>query len=72
LYCFDFIYHLINMHKMDFYTKFSHIIFVIFQMKIKFQRFVFQHNYVCLNEKPFQMLFVKSHERNFSYGIEMV
>jgi len=57
---------------MDFYTKFSHIIFVIFQMKIKFQQFVFQHNHVCLNEKPFQMLFVKSHERNFSYGIEMV
>jgi len=57
---------------MDFDTKFSNIIFVIFQMKINFQQFVFQHSYVCLNEKPLQMLFVKSHEWNFSYGIEMV
>jgi hypothetical protein len=58
---------------MDFDTKFSNIILVIFQMKVIFQQNVFsQHTYVCLNEKLVQMFFVKSHESNFSIVIEMV
>jgi hypothetical protein len=57
---------------MDFDTKASNIL-VIFQMKLIFQRIFFsQHSYVWLNKKPHQDIFVKSHEWNFSYGIEMV
>ncbi len=57
---------------MDFDTKASNIILVIFQIKVNFQQFFFQHNYACLNEKFIQMFFVKSHEYNFSYGIEII
>jgi hypothetical protein len=40
---------------MDFDTKASNIILVIFQMKSIFQQtFFFQHSYVCLNKKPQQ------------------
>ncbi len=55
---------------MDFDTKASSIILVIFQMKLKFQQL---YIYACLNEKPHpNVFFVKSHEWNFSYGIKMV
>ncbi len=47
---------------MDFDTKASNIILVIFQMKLFFQQNIFfQHTYACLNEKLVQMFFVKSH-----------
>jgi hypothetical protein len=36
---------------MDFDTKASKIIVVIFQMEVNFQHFFFQHIYVRLNEK---------------------
>jgi hypothetical protein len=52
---------------MDFDTKAFNIIFIIFQMKV-----IFQHTYVCLNEKLVQFVFVKSHESNFLIVIEMV
>jgi hypothetical protein len=58
---------------MDFNIEASNIIIVIFQMKVFFQQNVFfQHTYVHLNEKLVQMIFVKSHESNFSIVIEMV
>ncbi len=58
---------------MDFNTKASNILLVIFQMKVIFQQNVFfQHTYVHLNEKLVQMIFVKSHESNFLVVIEMV
>jgi hypothetical protein len=58
---------------MDFDTKASNIIHVIFQMKVIFQQNVFlQHTYACLNEKLVQMFFEKWHESNFSILIEMV
>jgi hypothetical protein len=57
---------------MDFDTKASNIILVSFQIKVNFQQSFFQHNYACLNEKFIQMFFVKSHEYNFSYGIEII
>jgi hypothetical protein len=58
---------------MDFNIEASNIIIVIFQMKVIFQQNVFfQHTYVHLNEKLVQMIFVKSHESNFSIVIEMV
>jgi hypothetical protein len=58
---------------MDFNTKSSNIILVIFQMKIIFQHNVFfQHTYVHLNEKLVKMFFVKSHESIFSIVIEKV
>jgi hypothetical protein len=58
---------------MDFNTKASNIILVIFQMKIKFQQNVFfQHTYARLNENFVQMFFVKSYESNFSIIIEMI
>ncbi len=42
---------LINI-EMDFDTKASNIILVIFQMEVNFQQNgLFQHTYVCLNEK---------------------
>jgi hypothetical protein len=60
-------------YKMYFVTKASHIILVIFQIKINFQQNVFlQHTYAYLNEKHVNTLFVKSHESNFSIVIEMV
>jgi uncharacterized membrane protein required for colicin V production len=52
---------------MDFDTKVWNIILVIFQMKV-----IFQHTYVCLNEKLVQMFFVKSHESKNLIVIEMV
>jgi hypothetical protein len=52
---------------MDFDAKAFNIIFVIFQMKL-----LFQHIYVCLNEKLVQFCFVKSREQNFSIIIKMV
>jgi hypothetical protein len=58
---------------MDFDTKASNMILVIFQMKINFQQNVFfQHSYVHLNESLVQMFFVKSHESNFSIEIEII
>jgi hypothetical protein len=58
---------------MNFDTKASNIILVIFQMKIIFQQNVFfQHTHVYLNEELVHMFFVKSHESNFSIVIEMV
>jgi hypothetical protein len=58
---------------MDFDTKASNIIFVIFQMKVIFQQnILFQHIYVHLNEKLIKMFFVKSRESNFSIVIELV
>jgi hypothetical protein len=58
---------------MDFDTKASNIILVIFQMKvICHQNILFQHTYVHLNEKLVQMFFVKSHESKFSIVIEML
>jgi len=58
---------------MDFNIEASNIIIVIFQMKVIFQQNVFfQHTYAHLNEKLVQMIFVKSHESNFSIVIEMV
>jgi hypothetical protein len=33
---------------------------------------IFQHTYVCLNEKLVQMFFVKSHESKILIVIEMV
>ncbi len=48
-------------YKMDFDTKASNIIFIIFQ-----------HTYVHLNEKLVQFVYVKSSESNFSIVIEMV
>ncbi len=49
---------------MDFGTKSCHITFQ--------QMFFSQHSYACLNQKPHLDFFVKSHEWNFSYGIEMI
>jgi hypothetical protein len=44
--------------KMDFDTKASNKILVIFQMKLIFQQTsFFQHSYVCLNKKPHQDVF---------------
>ncbi len=58
---------------MDFDLKASNIILLIFQMKVIFQQNIFfQHTYVHLNEKLVQMVFVKSHELNFSSVIEMI
>jgi len=60
---------------MDFDLKAFNIILLIFQMKVIFQQNIFfQHTYayVHLNEKLVQMVFVKSHELNFSSVIEMV
>jgi hypothetical protein len=58
---------------MDLNIEASNIIIVIFQMKVIFQQNVFfQHTYAHLNEKLVQMIFVKSHESNFSIVIEMV
>jgi hypothetical protein len=58
---------------MNFDTKASNIILVIFQMKIIFlKNNFFQHTYVHLNEKRVQMLFVKSHESKFSIVIYFV
>jgi len=49
------------------------IILVIFQLKVIFQQLFFQHSYAQVWMKKFiKMFFVKSHEWNFSYGIEMV
>jgi hypothetical protein len=51
----------------------SNIILVIFQMKVIFQQNVFfPHTYVPLNEKLVHMFFVKSHESNFTFVIEML
>jgi hypothetical protein len=36
------------------------------------KNFFFQHSYAYLNQKPHLDVFVKSHEWNFSYGIEMI
>jgi len=52
---------------MDFDTKASNIILIIFQMKV-----TFQHIYVCFNKKFVQLFFMKSHKSNFSIVIEMV
>jgi hypothetical protein len=61
------------MYKIDFDTKVSNIIIVIFQMKVIFhQNIFFQQTYVRLNEKFVEMFFVKSHELKFSIVIEMV
>jgi hypothetical protein len=59
---------------MDFDTKASNIILVIFQRKLFFQQNVFFsiHTYTRLNEKLAQMFFVESHESNFSIIIKMV
>jgi hypothetical protein len=58
---------------MDFDTKASNLILVIFQVKVIFhQNVFFQHIYIHLNEKLIQVFFVKSHESNFSILIEMV
>jgi hypothetical protein len=57
---------------MNFDTKVSNIIIVIFQMKVNLLLLFFEHNYDCLNEKPHPNIFVKSHKWNFSYGSEMV
>jgi hypothetical protein len=58
---------------MDFDTKASNIILVIFQMKLIYQKNIFfQHTYAHLNEKFVQMFFVKSHESKFSIVIEIV
>jgi hypothetical protein len=43
---------------MDFDSKASNIFLVIFQMKVIFQQNgIFQHTYVCLNEKLIEMFF---------------
>jgi len=58
---------------MDFDTKASNIIIVIFQMKIIFQQNVFcQHTYARLNEKLVNMFFIKSHESKFSIVVEII
>jgi hypothetical protein len=58
---------------MNFDTKASNIILVIFQMKVIFQQNVsFQHTCVHLNEKLVWMFFAKLHESNFSIVLEMV
>jgi hypothetical protein len=57
---------------MDFDTKVSNIILVIFQMKVTFQQNVFFNTHVRLNEKLVQIFFVKSHESNFSIVSKMV
>jgi hypothetical protein len=57
---------------MDFKHKASNIILVTFQMIMLFQEtFIHSHVYACLNEKPHLDVFMKSHEWNFSYRIEM-
>jgi hypothetical protein len=44
---------------MDFNTKASNIILIIFEMKVIFQQtFFFQNSYGCLNEKPHLNVFV--------------
>ncbi len=51
---------------MDFDTKASNKICIIFQNEVIFStNFFFQHTYVCLNEKLVHMFFVKSHESKF-------
>jgi hypothetical protein len=58
--------------KLDFSHKFSFTILVIFQMIMFFQKtFIYSHTYVYLNEKSHPIFFVKSHEWNSSYRIEM-
>jgi hypothetical protein len=58
---------------MDFDTKASNIIIVIFQMKINFQQNVFfQHTYARLNEKLVNMFFIKSYESQFSIVVEII
>jgi hypothetical protein len=43
---------------MNFDTKASNIIIVVFQMKVGFQQtFFLKHNYDCLNEKPHPNVF---------------
>jgi hypothetical protein len=54
-------------YKINFDTKVSNIIFIIFQMKVIFiKTFSFQQTYVCLNEKLVQFFFVKSHVKLFN------
>jgi len=43
---------------MDFDTKASSIILVIFQMKVKNQQFKNNNNNACLNEKPHPNVFL--------------
>ncbi len=50
---------------MDFDTKASKIICIIFSNENNFSNFFFQHTYADLNENKFQMYFVNSHESNF-------
>jgi len=58
---------------MNFDTKASNIIIVVFQMKVGFQQTFFLNIIMIVWMKNLiQMFFVKSHEWNFSYGIEMV
>jgi hypothetical protein len=57
---------------MDFDVKTFNIVLVIFQMKIIFQQFFFQHINAHLNEKLVKIFFIKPHESKFSIVIEMV
>jgi len=58
---------------MDFDIKVSNIILVnIFGMKINFQQIFFNKIMLIWLKNLIQIFFVKSHEWNFSYEIEMV